>query len=494
MDCARDARGDECKWDNIIFLFLIENELQNQMKEDVMKKQSGIWLVCIYIFGCVSTGWAVTVEELQERLDEMQRNYEQQLSKMQAEIDQLKQKQAKAEIAVEEEELAPQQMTARPGRFEYTKGNPVGFGNVTVGGYADIEFENFENTNSTYDQARFIINVGAQPHERLVFYSEYEIEHGGTNAAGGGEAKVEQAWMDYLINEAINLRGGIILVPFGKFNLLHDSDLQDLTERPLVVRRVIPSTWQEAGAGLYGDLHIGESFGWETLADFGLNYEVYSINGLDEDISDSGFRNAKGTNGGVNDLNNNKAFVGRLGMQLLKELEVGLNGYYGRFGRSGNSTSNGNDTLFGIGSDITFKKGPFELVGDYAYFGLEDGALVDHDNNDSTAAVTGPKNLKGFYIEPRYHFWPRFLDNTFFGRNFDNPTFTLVSRYDWVEIGDDGDAGIGDNREKRYTIGLNYRPIESWVFKTEYQWNVSNNEVLERGDNEGFVASMAIGF
>lgn len=459
-----------------------------------MKRLSGIGLGFMIMFISVSTGSAATVEELEKKIELMQREYETKLSQMRSEIDELKKKQIEAELSAEEEEPDMTQMSARPGRFEYTKGNPVGFGNVTVGGYADIEFENFKDTNSSFDQARFIINVGAQPHDRLVFYSEYEIEHGGTNAAGGGEAKLEQAWADYIINEAINLRGGIILVPFGKFNLLHDSDLQDLTERPLVVRRIIPSTWQEAGLGLYGDLHIGEALDWQIFPDFGLNYELYSINGLDEDISDSGFRNAKGTNGGVNDLNNNKAFVGRAGVQLLKGLEIGIDGYYGRFGRSGNSTSNGKDELFGIGADWTFKKGPFELVGDYAYFGLEDDALVDDDNTDSTAAVAGPKNLKGFYIEPRFHFFPKLFDSTFLGRGFENPTFTLVGRYDLVELGDDGDTGIGANEEKRYTVGLNYRPIESWVLKTEYQWNVSSNEVFERGDKEGFVASMAIGF
>ena len=139
------------------------------------------------------------------------------------------------------------------GRYEgpFGKGgllikNPSGFGNVSVGGYADIEFENFENSNSTFDQARFILNIGAQPHERLLFYSEYEIEHGGPNASDG-EAKVEQAWASYLI-DMLKFKGGIVLVPFGKFNLLHDSDIQDLTERPLV-SPVMPSTWMEAGFG-----------------------------------------------------------------------------------------------------------------------------------------------------------------------------------------------------------------------------------------------------
>ena len=70
----------------------------------------------------------------------------------------------------------------------------------------------------------------------------------------------------------------------------------------------------------------------------------------------------------------------------------------------------------------------------------------------------------------------------------------MINRYDWVRISDDGDADTGNNEERRYTLGINYRPIESWVFKMEYQWNSSANETLERGDKNGVMASMAMGF
>jgi hypothetical protein len=36
--------------------------------------------------------------------------------------------------------------------------------------------------------------------------------------------------------------------------------------------------------------------------------------------------------------------------------------------------------------------------------------------------------------------------------------------------------------------------VESWVLKLEYQNNFSRNETLERGNNEGFIASVAMGF
>ncbi|HAZ10609.1 MAG TPA: hypothetical protein DCY56_05850 [Candidatus Omnitrophica bacterium] len=458
-------------------------------------------IVFILMFSFANITRADEIDDLRAKMQKLREDYESKIQKLQTQVERLDKKQEERASRIEEKVDQKVLGMEYVGRYEgpFGKGgllikNPSGFGNVSVGGYADIEFENFENSNSTFDQARFVLNLGAMPHERLLFYSEYEIEHGGPNAAdtGQGEAKVEQAWISYLINDMVNLRGGIVLVPFGKFNLLHDSDIQDLTERPIVSRRLLSATWMESGFGAFGEFNIGESLGWKLLPDFYLNYESYIMNGLDEDISDAGMRNAKGSIS--SDANNNKAFVSRLGLGFNRNLELGLSSYFGRYGRSGSATRNGQDNLIGLGSDINFKRGPFEVVGDFAYLDFEDGGLVDHDNDNAADEVSAPKYMQGFYIEPRYHFWPKFLNNTFLGRGFKDPNLTLVSRYDWVDIGDDGDTGDGANKEKRFTLGLNYRPIETWVFKMEYQWNNSTNETLERGDKNGVMASMAMGF
>ncbi len=77
-----------------------------------------------------------------------------------------------------------------------------------------------------------------------------------------GSMQIEFAQLDYLVNEAINIRAGILLMPVGKFNLLHDSPLNDLVDRPMVSSIIIPSTWFEAGAGIYGTLYPSSSQSW----------------------------------------------------------------------------------------------------------------------------------------------------------------------------------------------------------------------------------------
>src|SRR3989338_7021984 len=195
----------------------------SRMREVVLRV-----LIAALVISFSSPAFADEVGDLREELEALRQDSEAKMQRLQAQIDNLSQKQQENVTKIEEKIDKKVIGVEYVGRYEGPFGrggllikNPSGFGNVSVGGYADIELENFEESNSTFDQARFIINLGAQPHERLLFYSEYEIEHGGPNApGGGGEAKVEQAWVSYLINDWFNLRGGVVLVPFGRFNLL----------------------------------------------------------------------------------------------------------------------------------------------------------------------------------------------------------------------------------------------------------------------------------
>lgn len=431
-----------------------------------MKKLILFTMMLVIAASFAGASSAGEIDDLKKEMQKLRQDYESTIQKLQMRVDALSKD-------VDEKFLDVEYVGRYKGPFK--KGgllvkNPSGFGNVSVGGYADIEFENFQDTHSAFDQHRWILNIGAELADRLRFYSEYEIEHGGPDASGGGEAKVEQAWIDYLISDWINLRAGALLVPFGRYNIYHDSDLQDLTDRPLAARDIIPTTWTEAGAGLYGEFNpkLG---GYEDLA---LGYETYVINGLNAGFSDTGLRGARGSIG--SDNNNSKAVAGRLVISPFLGHELGLSGYWGKY-------NNLDDDITGGAIDWLSKWGPLELVGEYARF-----------DADEPEGVNVADSFQGYYIQANYHFWPEFLNNTFLGRGFEDPVFTVVGRYGWAKIDDDSDTGAGNNEENRITLGFNYRPVESWVFKLEYQWNDTENESLERGDNNGFIASAAMGF
>lgn len=429
------------------------------------------------------------VAELKAMVQQLRNDYESKIQSLEAKIGQLEANQAQKvsdQVARFREEIKQEikeetlqvdyvgRHNAPVGAGGLLVKNPFGFGNVSLGGYFDMEYYDREREESTFRQHRWIINIGAQLADRIRFNSEYEIEYGGTNsAAADGEAKVEQAYGDYLINDMINLRAGAILSPFGRYNLYHDSDLQDLTDRPLVARDVIPTTWTEAGYGFFGEFNpaIG------SYEDLMVNYEVYAVNGLDAGFSDTGMSGARSSL--KTDNNDDKALVGRLAVSPFLGHEAAVNGYAGEYNGKG-------DAITGIGFDTLNTFGPLALVTEYAYFGVEE---------DPTLTSDLANYFQGAYAQMNYHFWPEFLNNTFLGRGFDHPILTLVGRYDWAKIHDDSDAvGSGDNEEDRYTLGLNYRPLESFVVKFEYQFNHTENEALEAGDNNGFVSSVALGF
>ena len=138
--------------------------------------------------------------------------------------------------------------------------------------------------------------------------------------------------------------------------------------------------------------------------------------------------------------------------------------------------------------DWKLTKWPFGFIGEYASFSLDAGGF----ENDGVTTVPG--YLSGYYLQAKYRFWFDCLKGTFLGKGFEDPHFTLVAGLDRVTIDDDGDPNTNPNQESRETIGLNYRPNETFAFKMEYQFNHTTNESLEHGDLDGFIGSVTAAF
>ena len=260
------------------------------------------------------------------------------------------------------------------GRLVYAKPF-VAAPKAIVGGYMDIQYRSQRkasiengyggNTNG-FDQQRFVPFIYADITEHVKFASEIEIEHGiREDATQGAEIGLEFAHIDYLVNEPFNLRAGILLLPIGKFNLLHDSPLNDLTDRPLVSRFVIPSTVSETGAGFYGTFYPGRTSK--------LDYEFYVTTGpcgydsdgtprVNEQDGTRGSRQRKCASDDGLDINNGKAVAGRVAFSPMLGVEVAGSSYYG------NASPNGNYNPLSITAiDWTLQRGPFELIGEAAW-------------------------------------------------------------------------------------------------------------------------------
>jgi len=348
----------------------------------------------------------------------------------------------------------------------YNKPYLSGENQVKVGGYVDMEWK-YENpvsgsSSNTFDQHRLIPFLFAEVTPDLHFSTEIEFEHGG-NPDKDGEIKVEYMVVDYRFSDAFQFRTGIILAPLGRFNLVHDSPVNDLTDRPLVNRRIIPTTLSEAGVGFFGVLYPSEMSV--------VNYEVYVVNGFNDDIiADIGtgeVRLRSGRGSLKSDNNENKAILARIDYSPRLGVNLGFSAHHGAY------DSTGVDKLTIVAIDGMVRGGPLELLFEMAQAGIERSHLS-----------LGKLTQMGYYVQGNVHFLQ--------DRLIPGSTFTGVVRYDFVDYGKKGMAG---DKVSRFSVGLNFRPVEKAVFKTEFQTNwIEQPGMSKIRQNQRIVGSVAVYF
>lgn len=162
--------------------------------------------------------------------------------------------------------------------------------------YATLEYTSIDREPSAFDARNVGLLIGGRLTDRLKGFAEIEFERTAKTSAGTrqGEVEVEQAWLEYSINEALKPRFGVILVPFGRYNLEHFEPNQELTSRLLLARRVTPTTWAEAGIGFTGRTQFGDRVTSSWFDELSTNYQFFFVNGLTNHLTDKGLRDARG--------------------------------------------------------------------------------------------------------------------------------------------------------------------------------------------------------
>ena len=407
------------------------------------------------------------------------------------------------------------------GRLVYAKPF-VAAPKAIVGGYMDIQYRSqrkgsiengYGGLTNNFDQQRFVPFIFADITEHVKFASEIEIEHGIREEGGPDrelEFGLEFAHIDYLVKEPFNLRAGILLLPIGKFNLLHDSPLNDLTDRPLVSQLIIPTTVAETGAGFYGTIYPGRisKVDYEFYVTTGpCGYETNGTPNINEATGTRGARQRKCAADDGFDINNGKTVVGRLAYSPVLGVEVAASSYYGNAAPFANY-----NPLSITAIDWTLQRGPFELIGEaaWAYARGNSRAISGNTIPPGPAPAPGtlltgidgnsglgipPQRMNGLYIQGNYHFMPDFLTKLSPKRFGEGSTFTAVVRYDRVNTNQDNTAG-GFGDLEQISFGLNYRPVEDAVFKMSYQYQpmAFNPNTSQRIHDSAFVISAATYF
>ncbi len=339
-------------------------------------------------------------------------------------------------------------------------------GKLDLSVYGALDALAYRGRDADFDGKAFELVISGRPHPRLGVFAEIEFERAaGVGGERGGEVVVEQAYANLVFSPAVNLRGGILLVPFGNVNLDHFAPRRDLVNKPLPSIAIAPSDWTDNGLGLYGRLDAG--------AEWRVAYEAYAIAGLGEPIDARGARAARLGYGADN--NADKALVGRVAASRLSTLELGLSGYRGRHDAAGERT------LAGWAVDASATLGRVRLAGEYDAMNAAraSGPAVEMSGGFGRATVSLPRG------------WlPGFLR-----RDFEEPALQAVAQYDWISLRGPGPQGaLEHNRERRFTLGLNYRPARQLVLKLDYEFaKVFGNPVVT-GGADGFVGSLGFVF
>ena len=326
---------------------------------------------------------------------------------------------------------------------------------VTVGGYGEITYNQPEADNGELDVQRLVLLFGYKFNDKVQFVTEVELEH-------VEEVFVEQAFLQYSLNDNVNLRGGLMLVPMGIVNEYHEPTTFNGVERPSIDGSIVPTTWREIGIGVSG-----------RFDNASLRYQAYVFNGFS---SVNGTKVLGGKNGlrngrqkGIRSTVDSPNLSAKLDYYGIQGLRLGLSGYFGRT-QAEDEIEDIDGTSVGIsmlGFDARYAFKRFTARGQFIYASISD----TEDYNTLYTADLGSA-LQGYYVEAAYNLLP--LDK--------EQQLYAFARYEDFDTHASVDGGLMKNdsyNRNEITFGLSYKIAPGAVVKADYQIkdNATNTDV-----------------
>ncbi len=325
---------------------------------------------------------------------------------------------------------------------------------VSIGGYAEAIYTHYAESrddgspagkSDTFDFLRAVFYFGYKFDDDWLFNSEIEFEHATTGQAG--QASVEFAYLEYQHSPELHFRVGMVLVPMGFVNELHEPTTFLSADRPRIERVIMPSTWRENGVGVTGTL--GEV----------LEYRVYLLTSLDA----AGFT-AGGLRGGRQSASKAKAedlaAVGRVDWRGLPGVLAGVSAWTGEAGQD-----------LGIGARTTIFEGHLE----WRQRGLRFRLLGVAATVDDAAALNGAlglggnqgigEDLRGWYAELGYDILTLLAE----GGTASLTPFLRYESWDTQATVPAGFAADPASDGEILTVGLAWQPIPQVIFKLDLQ-------------------------
>lgn len=376
------------------------------------------------------------------------------IQEQQKQIEALKSQLNKTDEKVEATGAAIEQVNAASSTSGQHGGTGASWAERTqIGGYGELHYNNLEGKGGASDKDeidlhRFVLFFSHQFNDRIRFFSELEVEHGGVEADGStldGEVEVEQAYVEFDLNDRHRAKAGVFLLPVGIINETHEPNTFYGVERNPIENNIIPATWWAGGAALGGELGSG------------FSYDVAIHEGLETPTTgSSAFKPRNGRQKTSNANAKDLAYTARVKWTGMPGVEIG-----GTFqhqtdiSQSATGVDAGSANLYELHTAIN--KGPFGLRALYAMWDLDGNA----------PAAVGRDEQFGWYIEPSFKI---------------NDQWGVFARYNlW-----DNEAGDSTASEKKQIdVGVNFWPHPDVVLKADYQQQDNDNGQDQDGFNLG---------
>jgi hypothetical protein len=339
-------------------------------------------------------------------------------------------------------------------------------GRTAIGGYAEAHAR-YERVDGLRERAgfeakRFNLFSATTVSDFIRVGAELEFEE------GGHEVKVEYAAIDFRFSRAFALRGGMLLSPLGRFNLSHDSPLNEFTDRPLVSTDLLGVALSEPGLGILGSFPLGGTAR--------TTYEVYATNGFHSGLVDNspeGTRIPLGR-GNFDDQNGSPAVVGRLTFSPSHRHEIGLSAHHGAynvFSSGGTMIDERRELTIGVVDVET------ELLG-VALRG--EGALAYIDIPDGLAGIYA-SHQRGLFAEAVRSFGRGWV------KTMPLSSFAVKMRADYADF----DSQLVGQSVAQVTAGFNFRPTEESVLKLDYVRGRGHDRFNNRAEHAFVLFSIA---
>lgn len=321
---------------------------------------------------------------------------------------------------------------------------------VSFGGYGEFAYQNVNaaGTPATADALRAVLYTGYKFSPRVLLNTELEVEHASTER--GGAVSLEFGYLDFLARPEVNVRAGLVLLPVGLINEQHEPTAFYGARRPEVEQVIIPATWADLGAGVFGD--VGP-----------VSYRTYFVTGLDAEGFDAEEGIREGRQGGGEALAESWAWVGRADWHPFEGTMFGGSLYSGNSGHGRGFA--GRVTLGEVHADSKFRGVSLRAL--VARGRVGDAAAVNEAAGHSGDEGIG-RTFGGWYAEGAYDLAAKLPM-----REMSLAPYVRYERLDTQRSVPLGFTRNPANDQKIFTVGLAFKPISQTVIKIDWQ-NVEN--------------------